>query len=68
MISIVGQCNGIKLCAMRWDSIAHDQISCAIYREAIACVMKGIGIVLLIISIVCNAWNEIAHDNETVVQ
>ena len=53
---------------MRWDSIAHDQNCCAIYGEAIAYVMKGIGIVLLIISIVCNAWKEIAHDNETVVQ
>ena len=55
MISIVVQSNGIRLCAMHWDSIAYVQISFAIIGKAlltISVVTKDIGIVLLIISMV----------------
>ena len=53
--SIVVQSNGIRLCAMHWDSIAYVQISCAIIGKALLTISvftKVIGIVLLIISIV----------------
>ena len=50
MISIVVQCNGIKMCAVHWD-----QNSCAVIGKALitmSVVIKGIVIVLLMISTV----------------